>query len=227
MLGMSNTGVYGKHYGSQNYGYLGHVNYAVYGQSTNDWAGYFSGKSYFSGDVGIGTTSPAAKLHVSNSSSSFGMVRVENSSAGDNESTIGFKEGSDAADSDIWVAGVGGWGNTNDFVVGRGAAKLLVEPDGDVGIGTTSPAAKLDVNGTMKISSPGSGTSANLIINDSNGSNDRPGIQFTNTTVFITSAAMMGPMRSLGFILCILLAGIMTQSLIFTVNPQLGAITCH
>ncbi len=28
------------------------------------WAGYFSGRGYFSGNVGIGTLSPSAKLHV-------------------------------------------------------------------------------------------------------------------------------------------------------------------
>jgi hypothetical protein len=51
--------------------------------------------------------------------------------------------------------GVGGWGNTNDFVVGRAAVKMLITPDGNVGIGTTNPGAcKLYVNGGA------SGTSA-------------------------------------------------------------------
>jgi hypothetical protein len=53
---------------------------------------------------------------------------------------------------------------------------------GNVGIGTTSPAYKLDVSGTARVAGTGSG-SANLIIHDSNGSNDRPGIQFTNNSM--------------------------------------------
>ena len=45
--------------------------YAIYADATlgtntsaTRWAGYFVGRGYFSGDVGIGTTSPTAKLHV-------------------------------------------------------------------------------------------------------------------------------------------------------------------
>jgi hypothetical protein len=100
------------------------------------------------GDVGLGTDSPERRLHVSSDFSNFGMVFIENSNTGDNEASIGFKEGSDADGSEIWVAGVGGWGNTNDFVIGRAAVKMLITPDGNVGIGTTNPGScKLYVNG--------------------------------------------------------------------------------
>lgn len=43
------------------------INYGVYGQtnSPSGYAGYFAGgRNYFQGDVGIGTSSPAAKLHI-------------------------------------------------------------------------------------------------------------------------------------------------------------------
>ncbi len=100
------------------------------------------------GDVGIGTPSPARRLHVAGGTSSYGMLRIENSNTGANEATIGFKEGSDALDSQIWVAGVGPWANPSDFVIGRGVAKFLIEPGGDVGIGTSSPFAKLHVSGS-------------------------------------------------------------------------------
>jgi hypothetical protein len=98
-------------------------------------------------NVGIGITSPSAKLHVANSSSGYGMLRIENSNTGDNEASIGFKEGSDAPYADIWVAGVGSWSNPNDFVIGRNTAKFLITPDGNIGIGTTNPTYKLDVRG--------------------------------------------------------------------------------
>jgi len=101
-----------------------------------------------SDNVGIGTTSPGGKLHVASSTSNFGMLKIENSNTGDNEATIGFKEGSDAGGADIWVAGVGPWGNTNDFVIGRGESKFLMTPDGNVGIGTTNPLYKLHVKGS-------------------------------------------------------------------------------
>ena len=98
------------------------------------------------GNVGIGTASPTKRLHVSNSTSSFGMFMVENSNSGDHEATIAFKEGSDAAGDEIWVAGVGGWGNTNDFIIGRGATKFLLTPAGNVGIGTADPAEMLHLH---------------------------------------------------------------------------------
>jgi hypothetical protein len=95
--------------------------------------------------VGIGTTSPGSKLHVRSSSSSHGMLRVQNSNTGDNEATIGFFEGSDTAVGEDWVVGVGPWGNASDFVIGRSDEKLVIQPNGDVGIGTNSPGYKLQV----------------------------------------------------------------------------------
>jgi len=40
--------------------------FGVYGSAstTNGWAGYFSGRAYFSGNVGLGISNPSVKLHV-------------------------------------------------------------------------------------------------------------------------------------------------------------------
>ncbi len=116
------------------------ADYAIAAPSDNDWQ--VDGNNMHSiptDNVGIGTSSPEKKLHLSSPTSIYGMLLIENSNTGDNEATIAFKEGSDAGGVDIWVAGVGSWGNTNDFVIGRGGVKFLVTPDGDVGIGTSSP----------------------------------------------------------------------------------------
>ncbi len=54
-------GVYGSVYGGSG------TNYGVYGYaggSGTNWAGYFNGNGYFSGNVGIGTTNPTQKLEV-------------------------------------------------------------------------------------------------------------------------------------------------------------------
>jgi hypothetical protein len=70
----SNNGGYfasGGREGKGVYGYVSHAsgtNFGVYGRtnSPNGYAGYFfGGKNYFQGNVGIGTTSPARALHVS------------------------------------------------------------------------------------------------------------------------------------------------------------------
>jgi len=49
-------GVHGKSIKSYGYG--------VYGENSSGFAGYFLGKGYFSGNVGIGTTTPGSNLHV-------------------------------------------------------------------------------------------------------------------------------------------------------------------
>jgi len=49
-------------WGKSNYGY------GVYGESTNGYSGYFTGKAYLKGWVGIGTTSPAALLDIQGTS---------------------------------------------------------------------------------------------------------------------------------------------------------------
>jgi hypothetical protein len=97
------------------------------------------------GDVGIGTSFPEKRLHVSSPVSVAGMFSLENSNPGDNEASMAFKEGSDASFEEYWVAGVGPWGNVSDFVIGRDGSKLVIEPGGNVGIGTSTPQADLHV----------------------------------------------------------------------------------
>lgn len=102
----------------------------------------------FGGKVGIGTNSPGAPLHLSNSSSSFGMFRIARSDSGDHEASMAFIEGSDATGGEYWLQGVGLWGHVNDYVIGRSSTKLLITPWGNVGIGTASPQELLHVYGT-------------------------------------------------------------------------------
>jgi hypothetical protein len=176
-LGNSAYGVYGQSFNGT-FGYVGGVLAGAYGQSalgpsgylggpgagvygtdagTNNYAGYFEGKIYTDdnlyaiGDVGIGTELPDAKLHIYSSNSYFGMLKLENSNAGDNEASMAFIDGYDATGAEYWLAGVGSWGNTNDFVIGRASPKLLITPTGNVGIGTTEPQEKLTVQGNLAV----------------------------------------------------------------------------
>ena len=92
------------------------------------------------GNVGIGTTSPVAELHV-NGSGNTSYLHLTNSTSG---STI----------NDGMTVGVNA---SNYFVFVREAAPLYfgtdatermrITSDGNVGIGTTTPSAKLSVNG--------------------------------------------------------------------------------
>ncbi|MBS3097399.1 hypothetical protein J4209_01240 [Candidatus Woesearchaeota archaeon] len=87
------------------------------------------------GNVGIGTTSPATKLHVAQSPAGTDLVRIEGG-------YLKFAGGHFGIRSEA-----------NDFVIQTGAdntERIRVTSGGNVGIGTTSPAEKLDVAGNIK-----------------------------------------------------------------------------
>ena len=84
------------------------------------------------GNVGIGTSSFNSKLEVKGESSN-GSVRVIPNS--DNaEASIGYYQDTAGTNmTDRWVAGVGGWGNTNQFTIGNsGSPKLKIDTSGRV-----------------------------------------------------------------------------------------------
>jgi len=124
------AGVAGYNYAATGIGIFGEGQKGIYGYSSNGWAGYFEGNTHMSDNVGTGTENPESKLHVSSYDSYFGMLKVENSNTGDNEATMAFIEGSDAIGGEYWIAGVGAWGQTNNFVIGRSAPKLIITPAG-------------------------------------------------------------------------------------------------
>ena len=84
------------------------------------------------GSVGIGISSFNSKLEVKGVSSN-GSVRVIPNS--DNaEASIGYYQDTAGTNmTDRWVAGVGGWGNTNQFTIGNsGSPKLKIDTSGRV-----------------------------------------------------------------------------------------------
>ncbi len=123
------------------------------------------------GNVGIGTTSPAALLDVQGAGSDEGGVST------DNEITAHFKNSRTDEHSAISIDAISGkdailhiahngdsmWdlrndnSAGNDFQIryqggsGSNQTKLTMESDGDVGIGTTSPEGKLHVNGRLEL----------------------------------------------------------------------------
>jgi hypothetical protein len=111
------------------------------------------------GNVGIGTILPERKLHVTSDFSSWGLLRLQNTNPGQNEVSMSFLDGSNTSDSDIWLMGVGVYGKSGDFIIGRGGMggqKLIIDYDGNVGIGALGPNVKLHIDGGNDIS-PGLG----------------------------------------------------------------------
>jgi hypothetical protein len=116
------------------------------------------------GNVGIGTTSPLGKLHV------YGLLRVGGAA---NEQTGIIALGNDAnptgtyGDNGMFRGGIGTLGSSNytnigsyqgivfnvqNAAFGSQATRMIIDVNGNVGIGTTNPTARLHVSGSTIIS---------------------------------------------------------------------------
>ncbi|HQL55608.1 MAG TPA: hypothetical protein PLQ87_12940, partial [Phycisphaerae bacterium] len=101
--------------------------------SANGYGGYFLGRGYFSGNVGIGTTSPQQALDVAGAIQASGFKLTASPIAG-------YVLTCDANGVGSWqpVAGESLWQQNGSNIYFTG---------GNVGIGSTTPAAPLDVAG--------------------------------------------------------------------------------
>jgi len=111
-----------------------------------------------SGNVGIGTNSPASLLHLDEGSADDCRIIAETHAGGD--SMILFSQGASGSGTPTWGVGLdSGSGTSDGFSIGyedtgyndfslTGDTKLVITTAGNVGIGTTTPSDKLEVSGT-------------------------------------------------------------------------------
>ena len=129
------------------------------------------------GNVGIGTTAPSERLDISHNGDSTNGILVTNSSVG-TSARASLTLTSDSARIDFYATsnaynGVSGWNDagiistssnsSNGLILNSqvGGIKfqdatstiMVVSDGGNVGIGTTSPSQKLDVNGSVNVGS--------------------------------------------------------------------------
>ena len=118
-----------------------------------------------SGNVGIGTSSPSAALDVTGT----GGVSVITSTSASSYSVLRLRNtGASGKSYEVAVAGnTASGGVANSWYVydqGASAVRFLIDTTGNVGIGTSSPTAKLDVNSdTVRVrtaKTPASATAA-------------------------------------------------------------------
>ena len=96
------------------------------------------------GNVGIGTTSPQGNLHVNNPN---GLGVFELQGAGDAANYVTLKL-SDSNRSNIWEI-LHRSDNNLGFHLYGDSTKMVIQQNGNVGIGTTNPTQKLDVSGQI------------------------------------------------------------------------------
>jgi len=110
------------------------------------------------GRMGIGTTSPSAKLHIEGDGS---IIRLQNNNSDTNGTFIDFRDSTGTR-----TGYVGTTGTSDDmFLFTQGAKpirfytdaseRMRINSSGNVGIGTTSPSQKLDVAGIIRITESG------------------------------------------------------------------------
>ncbi len=110
------------------------------GNANNWWLAVLN-----SGDVGIGTTTPDARLDVQG----VGGTNVD--------LNVGGRLRSNNPNGGLWIADgsfVGGFANQNGNQIGfyNGGWQVAVQPNGNVGIGTSTASARLEVAGNLKVS---------------------------------------------------------------------------
>jgi hypothetical protein len=132
----------------------------------------------YNGNVGIGTTNPSAKLHISDSSaaSTANLIYLENTGSGGDEGVSIKLNPVFSAESMIASNREGGYGDRTNLSFHTATSnttteRMRIDSSGKVGIGTSSPTAKLQIVGdtggigSMIISDKDTGEAGALSLN--------------------------------------------------------------
>src|SRR3989338_3860036 len=117
------------------------------------------------GNVGIGITGPRSSLEIAKSIAhtyptpglTYGSLHISDVGTAGNSGSITFgSPDSDSQHAGIYVQGSGAYGTkmyfgTTDAYVTGSKVRMMIDASGNVGIGTASPGAKLEVNGSVRI----------------------------------------------------------------------------
>jgi hypothetical protein len=112
------------------------------------------GKSFFGGNVGIGNSAPAAKLHIAADDRHNSLLLK---SSGPNDQPGIYWERAAGDKWNLFSRNAGDGLTFFEETAGSAGHRLFLQEGGNVGIGTTAPSQKLEVAGNVKISGGGNG----------------------------------------------------------------------
>jgi hypothetical protein len=144
--------------GTGAYAFLGSLGIATSSQVGLPQSLSVYGGGYFSGNVGIGTTGPGAKLEVAGSVAATGAFLIGTGINyvgrmgvdGGTYISVDTYNGTNFTGRDLYLRG-----NTVSIHTGSGPTqRLTVDSSGNVGIGVTSPSGKLEIGGTEAADEP-------------------------------------------------------------------------
>lgn len=150
----------------------GTANTTTFLRGDNTWAAVPGGASqwttsgtsvyYNAGNVGIGTTNPGAKLHlVSGTGNPTSLLSLDTGILGGTQFQVGGTANNESyLNMDVYRGGIY---TTRLSVSNYGHVLLQPGGDGNVGIGTTAPAAKLEVSGNVNVTGTGNINAAGTI----------------------------------------------------------------
>jgi hypothetical protein len=108
-----------------------------------------------SGNLGIGTSSPSGRLHISTASGNTDFYHNVTGAGAAARTT--YTRGGTIQ----FYAGLGAWSGTDTYQIASSTGPLTtLDSSGNLGIGTSSPGEKLEVNGAIKTAAPAGGTAA-------------------------------------------------------------------
>lgn len=166
-------------------------------------------------DVGIGIVSPSHKLHIQDSNATNGeLVLIRNATSAGNGAYVKHE-----------VNGTGNWrygmpDNVDAFSIEDGfASRLYIDNAGDVGIGTTLPGTRLDVDGDYELTHV-NGTQTLLVRGITSGPTTQLTLSGANSSSGATASWNISPIGTMAGVV-----GDGTDQTTYTLNPNFMDIT--